>query len=352
MKIGILWTWKQMAVFGSAFVLSMNALTAASAQSKTFIDWASLKNPVLTYPQWSIKDAAMTYRGGRFFIFFSAFYQDRGMVRSHVVEVSTLDFKHYSDPILNFNGEEDGWVGMCSPDVVKAGRQYILTFNSWGDTQKHTVLPDRRNSLFYMTSTDLVHWSVRKSLAANLTAGESVIDAALAPTNHGYYLIWKEIKGMTPQIAFSPSLEGTFAFVGSGHPSLLAMGEKEDGLIHENCQFVHTKHEWYLLTTDYTQPPPGKLALDPAPYLYRLDSESKWLRWTKGYKLSIPVEAFNTDNVANAAALYDWRKKDGYYYLLYAGRDDEESYAGRGWNSLGIARSKDLVNWMVAGVGH
>lgn len=321
----------------------------ACAQGKAFMDWKSIKNPILTYPHWSIKDAAMAYRDGTFYIFFSAFYQDRGMLRSHVVEVSTRDFKHYSDPILNFDGREEGWVGMCSPDVERAEGEYVLTFNSWGDPENRAEKPGRRDSLFYRTSKDLVHWSGNKPLAANLTAGQSVIDAALAPVDHGEYLIWKERKGMTPQIAFAPSLEGRFTLVGNGHPVLLTRSGKEDGLIHENYQFVAIEGTWYLLTTDYSQPPHGKLALDPAPYLYRLAPGSQWLKWTQGYKLKIPVEPFNTDNVANAAALYDWRKRDGYYYLLYAGRKDEDSYAGRGWNSLGLARSRDLVHWTVAG---
>jgi hypothetical protein len=67
---------------------------SSSAQGKLFIDWASLKNPVLSYPNWSVKDAAMAYRKGIFYVFFSAFYPERGQVRCHVVEVSTPDFKH------------------------------------------------------------------------------------------------------------------------------------------------------------------------------------------------------------------------------------------------------------------
>src|SRR4051812_2944642 len=81
------------------------------AQKKPFIDWKGLANPVLSYPNWSVKDAAMAYRDGTFYVFFSAFYPDRGQVRSHVVEVSTTDFKHFSEPIFNFDGEEEGWIG-------------------------------------------------------------------------------------------------------------------------------------------------------------------------------------------------------------------------------------------------
>jgi len=69
----------------------------------------------------------MTYRDGVFYVFFSAFYDEHGRVRSHVAEVSTKDFKTYSQPILNFDGEDDGWIGMCSPDVQLLGNVYELS---------------------------------------------------------------------------------------------------------------------------------------------------------------------------------------------------------------------------------
>src|SRR5580700_1464189 len=89
---------------------------AAIGQKKPSLDWKSLSNPVLSYPDWSIKDSAMAYRDHTYYVFFSAFYPKEGETISHVVEVSTPDFKHFSEPILNFDGKEDGWIGMCSPD--------------------------------------------------------------------------------------------------------------------------------------------------------------------------------------------------------------------------------------------
>ena len=317
-----------------AFLLTVSS-SFAGGKDRLWIDWQSLHNPVLFYPHWSIKDSAMAWRDGTFYIFFSAFYADRGQVRSHVVEVSTRDFRHYSQPIFNFDGEEAGWIGMCSPDVQRSGTEYIMTFNSWGDK------PGKPDALFYMSSKDLVHWSRRLPLAANLTADRRVIDAAIASAGGGYYLMYKEgTKQMRPRVAFSSALSQSFKFVGDGFPQLLMSSGKENGLIHENYEFLHSNDQWYLLTTDYN--PPG-------PYLYKLDTGSGWLKWTQGYKLEIPQEKFNTDNLANAAALYDWRKHDGYYYLIYAGRTELVSYAKRGWNSLGLARSKDLVHWSVAG---
>jgi len=325
------------------------------AQTKPFIDWNGLKNPVLSYPKWSVKDTAMAYRKGMFYIFFSAFYPERGQVRSHVVEVSTKDFKHYSEPIFDFDGEEDGWIGMCSPDVQHLGGKYVMTFNSWGDK------PGKPNQLFYMTSDDLVHWTPRKNLALNITrvGNQRVIDAALAEADGGYYLVYKEqTPGIhsRPRIAFSKSLDAPFHYVGEGMAALLMKDGKDNGFFHENYEFLHTNGQWYLLTTDYLHNhlTPEKYDVQ-APYVYGLEPGSQWLKWTRGYTLDIPKEKFDTDSininsVANAAALYDWRKYDGYYYLIYAGRTEGQTYARRGWNQIGLARSKDLIHWSVPGM--
>jgi hypothetical protein len=308
---------------------------AETIRGADFIPWKSLHNPVLSYPNWSIKDSAMAYRGGVFYVFFSAFYEDRGQVRSHVVEVSTRDFKTYSQPIFNFDGEEDGWLGMCSPDVQHIGNQYIMTFNSWGDK------PGKLNALFYKTSSDLTHWSKAAPLAAELTVGLRVIDAATAHTPEGYYAIWKEgQRGMKPRMAFANSLDGPFHFVKSGLPALLMEDSKDDGLIHENYEFLQIDGRWRLLATDYNP---------PSPRLYTLEDPSDWLKWGQGYELKIPIESFNTDNIANAAALYDWREYDGFFYLIYAGRTEHATYLRRGWNRIGLARSKDLIHWQAAG---
>jgi hypothetical protein len=325
----------------SVLALSLELASASniSAHKAQFIDWQSLKNPVLSYPNWSVKDAAMAYRKGTFYVFFSAFYPDRGQVRCHVVEINTLDFKHYSEPIFDFDGEKDGWLGMCSPDVQQLYGKYVMTFNSWGHK------PGKPDQLFFIASDDLVHWSHPRTLALNLTeAGDQhVIDAALAQADGGYYLAYKEQTPGTPKrprMAFSRSLDGPFTYVQDGLPDLLMENGKDNGLLHENYEFISIDRNWYMLTTDY---------LPQAPYLYRQEPDSHWLRWTHGYTFAIPRETFNADKVADASALYDWRKFDGYYYLIYAGRTEDQSYLGRGWNQIGLARSKDLIHWSVPG---
>ncbi len=324
----------------TAFLFALFVGAAARPAQKPFIDWANLHNPILSYPNWSVKDTAMTYHGGVFYVFFSAFYDDHGRVRSHVVEVNTRDLKVFSDPIFDFDGEDDGWIGMCSPDVQKLGDIYELSFNSWGDD------PQKPDQLFYITSKDLVHWSERRPLGASLTAGRGVIDASVTRAGEGYYLIWKDgrtPKEMRPRLAESKSLDGPWQYVGSGNVSLKMPNGAENGYIHENFQFLWIDGKLDVLSVDYS---PGRFES-----LYTLLDPAKPLEWGNELKLNIPAESFNQMVPVDAGAIYDARAQDGYYYLLYAGRDDVTTYLRRGWNRLALARSKDLVHWAVAGAG-
>ncbi|MDE3181237.1 MAG: hypothetical protein KGM47_16460, partial [Acidobacteriota bacterium] len=221
--------------------------------------------------------------------------------------------------------------------VRKVGRVYELSFNSWGDEK------GRPDQLFYMTSPDLVHWSSRRPLAPNLTAGKRVIDAAIAEAGSGFYLIWKENTdgAPKPRVAFAKALDGPWSFTGSGFASLTMPDGKEDGLIHENFTFIEARGKWRLLSSDY---PHGHHEI-----LYTQLQPGNWLDWGNGIPIHVRPEAFNTLVHADAAAIYNWRKRDGYYYLIYAGRNESKTYLRRGWNRLGLARSKDLIHWLPAG---
>ena len=301
-------------------------------------DWAKLRNPVLAYPDWSIKDASMLYEGGTFYLFFSAFYHDRDMLRSHVVEVTTTDFVTFSAPVFNWSGEESGWYGLCSPDIKTTSDGYVLTYNSWGDT------PNRPNQLLYATSHDLRAWDAHKDLASNLTTGKRVIDAAIAEAENACFLIYKDAKHQ-PQIAQASGIDAaTWTHVGQ------AVCLPRDGSVqvrgHENYEFLRIDGQWRLISTNF----PPHLT-----WLYTMHDDGTqpehWLDWRDGYPLDIPEEGFNTKDAHNAGFVADWRAHDGYFYLLYAGNTEVESYARRGHNCLGLARSRDLLHWTVPGDG-
>ena len=45
--------------------------------------------------------------------------------------------------------------------------------------------------------------------------------------------------------------------------------------------------------------------------------------------------------------LQDWRRHDGYVYAIYCGMRREGGGKGNGFNSIGIARSRDTLVWEV-----
>lgn len=292
------------------------------------IPFEQLTNPVLEYPDWSIKDFTCAYLNEWYYLFFSAFYEDNGEVRSHIVEIKTQDFINWTEPILNFDGEEEGWIGMCSPEVVFAQGRWILGINSWGNKS------GAPNQLFYKTSYDLESWSEGyKPVAANLTKGVRVIDTVLTYHNNKYYLIYKE--NQIPRIANCETLDGDFKFIKHGYPSVGGQ---------ENYQFLNIDGRWMMLTTD--------MPTHTARVFSMIGDGSKdedWLRWEHFTFINPDLQSFNTRDRSNAGDLYDWREMDGYFYLLYAGNGPEMTYSKRGHNKLGLCRSKDLITWQTLG---
>ncbi len=314
-----------------------------------FIKWETLKNPIFSRldQNWCIKDACACFREGVFYLFFSAFYEDRGRIRCHVAGVTTRDWHTYSEPILLLDGQEAGWTGIASPNITETPSGYILTFNSWGDTHPNK----RTNSLFYIQSADLVHWSAPLEVARNLTEGIRAIDIAVARVDDGWILAYKDRKGWRKlfcglrdrtRIAWSSDLDGAFSFIGRGYGSFTLQDKTRSKRTHENFEFLRIDGIWYLLSTDYT---PHRA------FLYKMGGSGtgsprkEWLSWVEGRELVVPREAFNTAHLSNAAFLADWREYDGFFYLLYAGNTENRSFARRGNNQLGLARSRDLVNW-------
>lgn len=290
-----------------------------------FIDWTNLKNPVYSHPGWSTKDACMMYHDGWFYLYFSAFFYDCGRERSHVVSVRTQDFKNYSEPLFIWSGMEEGWIGLCSPDIRKIDDTWILTFNSWGDKE------GKENQLFYATTKDLIRWSGMKTLAKNNTAGIRAIDAAIIPFNHKIYLVWKRVQ--EPLISVADSLND---------PDWKILGRPVKPWF-ENGQFIEIDGKIHMIVT----------ADGHLPSIAKMKGSGKndqdWLQWEDLRKIILPVEEFNKLQTSNAASINDWRIHDGFFYMLYAGKTEGISHDRRGDNKLALARSKDLINWEVPG---
>jgi hypothetical protein len=302
-------------------------LIGASAHGSAVIDWAALRNPVLQYEHWSIKDAAMVYdsQDEVFYIFFSAFFRSDWRIRCHVSAVKTHDFKEFSDPLFVWSGVEHGYKGLCSPNISHINGEYVLTYNSWGDKWLQP------NQLFYLSFQKLSEintWTSdqpHRPLAADLT-DRRAIDAALTFRDGLYYLIWKEKQ--TPQIAVANDLAGRWQRLG-----------RPLDIWFENAQLLEIDGWPHMLMTA-DQHMPYLSALDSTP-----EAPGSWLHWSSPAQFNIPRQSFNTKDVANAAFVADFTEYDGYFYLLYAGNTEKKTFKRRGHNRLGLARSRDLTHW-------
>jgi hypothetical protein len=334
------------AVLKRTILLLFWALSSGLCAQNPFINWGNLQNPVYAVDDWSVKDASMIYEeeSGLFYLFFSAFFHVGDRVNSHVVSVKTKDWVNFSDPLFIWEGAELGYHGLCSPEVHHFDGKYVLTYNGWGDK------PGKVNQLYYAESYDLENWDKHIPLGREVTAEYRAIDAALAYHEGTYFLYYKESRPHgnlnrldLTRAAYASGLDGPWQFVYAGYNQFTYHNGSQSIKIHENYRLLEIDGTWYMQNTGYRP---------HEPYLFEIGGNSGdiawWTVWSNGILLEIPVEeGFNTAHRANAAHLQDWRKYDGYFYLLYAGNTENESFWGRGNNRLGLARSKDLIIWEV-----
>eukprot|EP00121_Abeoforma_whisleri_P008145 Awhi_evm1s7466 len=335
------------------------------------INWSE-PNPRLEYDDKSIKDATMGYdkKTETYFVAFSSFYNSTSAdgtkkIICHVVGVTSKDMVTFSDPLFTIDGLDRGQGGMCSPnlwinekhisnniesddDENNVDPRYILTMNSWGD------LPNKTNSLFYMSSNNLMRWNSRslRPLAAPITKGKRAIDAAVGwdPSAALYYLIWKEriTKTDVNQMATAPSIRGPWKRIGEVS-FRLKDEEEEANATQENYEFFwySPTQRWVIVSSDY-----GKQLPEPrSTWLYFQKEAGNWLEWENGRKIEVKQEpGFNTFHMANAGFIhleYDDIEDEVVYYMIYAGNTERKSFAYRGHNRLGMAKSKDLRKWII-----
>lgn len=293
------------------------------------IAWDQLTNPIYA-EAGMVKDQSLRFIDGRWHLWFSTRTEGSG---GYATSSDLVDWTTHA-PGFEF----------ASPDITRAldGR-YVIT----------QQIPDEAtgpgvHKLAYRaaeTPEELVAVEPVR-LAPGIYDEERLIDAALAHTDDGLFLLFKrgarETLVQTPTLAHSPSgsLDGPWELI----------GDPELGLF-ENYQFLPIDGTWHLL---------GTRIPFHEPTLYRLDGEAAdpqaWLTWTELGELEVPVEAWNnqpdgiaglTYDIANSAHLCDARELDGYYYLTYAGATELETNDGRGHQQIGVARSTDLVTWEV-----
>ncbi len=305
------------------------------------IHWPRLHNPILGYADRATKDPAVIRAGDRFVALFSS-VDTSGRWRIGIA--TSRDLTQWSG--RRFFPHDPRVEGEASPDVVRAPNgRFVVTFQSFvhdaGGAQA---------KLWYRTTRDFRSFSGPHRLGLELhpAAADRVIDPALVWSPAGLLLGYK-VGLPDGQQAFelarsrSGSLDGPWTVV--GRPDIRVLGDTI-----ENYQFLHLDGRFELLATSNT--------LD-RPYLFDLAGDVHdprgWLHWSPGRQLVVPQEAWNpgrgltgaTYEHANCAFVVDRRRIDGWVYLVYADAPELTSFGGAGHDSLGIARSRDLVQWSV-----
>jgi hypothetical protein len=316
---------------------------------QAFIDWAGLRNPVLSDDSVSLKDPCVVYRDGTFYVFTSG------------ASYRTKDFKRYEGP----------FEGYGSPDITRLGHDSYIMVYQVKDTEHPGpaagVDPDSPDNLyrrlFYKTSPDLEHWSEGDDLFPALPPDRN-IDGALALQGDRFYLGFK--KGATVQEfrvarSIEASIDGRWTDPQKAHAGEGCLLDKLIPIIGdtitrwaENYQFIRIDGTWRMIATarDPARPIDFGYMRSHEPFIYRLggpeDSLESWTNWVDKTQLMVPYEDWNTLMHANSAYLCDWRDHDGYFYLFYAGTN-QETEDGRGHGRIGVVRSKDLADWRLPG---
>ena len=308
------------------------------------IAWERLRNPILSYENFAVKDMTLVRHDSRWHLFFSAV--DR-VGHWSIGLATSLDFASWS-PAPSLWPDQPGTLGLASPEIVRdPDDTYVVVYQSQPGEQTG------ESKLYYRCSPELATWSVARPLGWDLhpSPNERMIDAAVVWAEPGlllgYKLGLKDGERQNFELARSRTneLDGPWELL--GRPQIEIYGDTV-----ENYQFLRIDDDWHLLATSNTF---------NRPWLFRRGSQTPsstaegWLDWD-GYELEVPVEAWNTRpggfsgwdyEQANCSYLYDARTLDGHFYVLYAGSIELESFDGWGHAKIGVARSTDLKRWHV-----
>jgi hypothetical protein len=301
-------------------------LAVAQAITPAFegIDWARLRNPILYDPDRCLKDPSVVYHDGWFYVFSNRNYRTR-------------DLQTYE--LLKATGSQ--------PDVTWNGTQWIMAHNGgplegWAPG---TSTPRLR------TAATLPTWSLPQQLLPGLSEARN-LDPALAWEGAYVYIAFKREQTLYLTRVAQGAL-GTTAWEPLQQGSL-------GGAWGEQFQMLKLDGRWHMLATGRRTSLLEMLCLAWYPYTcnhhpflytktYSGAALAAWTRWGNRRELRVPQEEWNSAMHANGAFLADWRPHDGYFYLFYAGAADHESFNRRGHCKIGVARSRDLLSWVVPG---
>ena len=288
------------------------------------LDWAALRNPILESASRLYKDPAVVYHDGWFYVFTHENHRSR-------------DLRTF-EPLPTTGSQ---------PDVTWSGSGWIMAQNGGPQPgwKEGSAAPRLRRSL------DLLTWSAAGPLLPGIPE-ERNIDPAIAWEGGFAYIAFKREQTLHVTRVAEADL-------GTDRYEPIQRGSA-GGLFAEQFQLIKLDGVWHMVATSYRYNLLDMIQLGLHPYtgnhhpfLYtKRDAGadlSAWTTWEGRRELLIPRERWNRAMHANGGHLVDRRAVDGYYYLFYAGSEDHDSFDRRGHDKIGVARSRDLVRWVVPG---
>lgn len=315
----------------------------------SFIDWASLANPVVEWSDRRIKDQVMAFDDGSFYVIGSINFADDDPDREEKrpTYVRSRDWRSWEE--IPVPEDDTGRGGFASPDLVRLDGLWHVIFQ-----KPDPEIPENRR-LFLTTTPDLLTWTPRVEIVPNVLSEQSIIDGALARRHGRSHLLLKWRQEDLPWIAITAGTDLTAPW--DFDDRLIAGTEQPFYGFAENGQFLEIDGKTRILAT--ARDPEGFrcgsiYTCSHEPYLYDFaagdgTAAADWTRWRHKTQLRLPYEAWNTVMHANTGFLADWRVHDGFFYLSYSGSTDHESFQGRGHGKIGLARSRDLMHWRLPG---
>jgi len=288
----------------------------------------------------------VAWRDGVFNMLTAPHFEDR-VERVHYRSTDFIDWQPYPDTM-----GPDGALAASINITLIDGLWHGL-FQTTGPTH-----PDQ-SRIYRSTSDNLVDWVPGVEVSPGLLPGESTIDGAIFRKAGYYYVVTKWRGPQLPMVTRSLTNELDQNFL----PAEQMVLQPPDVFLGvgpgwgENFQLIDIDGSIRLVAT--ARDPEGFRCLNDftcthEPFIYQLAAGDgsefgHWLHWDHKAHLRAPYEDWNPVMHANTGFINDWRHHDGFFYLTYSGSLDAESFERRGHGKIGVARSRDLVHWRVAG---
>ena len=303
-------------------------MDAASPGDPVFpeIDWQNLKNPILASKYGAIKNQAVLYHDGWFWIFPMVDIEEGRVL------VRTRDFKTYE---------------YHKPAILMGDAPRFLADTGAWHALFQLSAPDADRRIYYSSSNNLIDWVVPEEAWPYTQPGTRHIDAALAREGGHYYAGFKSRQQFYVMRSAGEALDFRWEEPVLAHT---------DGWC-EAYQFIKIDGQWRMVAT--ARAPRGFdtggnfYTGNHEPFIYTMKGDGSqiehWAHWTDKRHIALPSSDWNQVMRANAAYLCDWREHDGWFYLFFSGANDDTLCRGRGHCKIGVARSRDLVKWYLPG---